>query len=128
MNVILDPAFKVVVLALLAWALKGYIMEKTAKRRATDQSVTLGELQGFCKEKHVQVAKDVNGEIIHVSQMLEKDLEHGRGRFTVLEENLRAVEVKMGGHHDALIEINLTLVGIKEELAARNGKPKKATP
>jgi len=120
MNAILDPVFKIVVLALLVWTLKGYIMEKTLKRRATDQAVTLGELQAFCKEKHGQFKEESSVEIGHVAQLIEKELEHGRARFISIETKIQSVETKMDGHHTALTEINLVLKGIHKELEKSN--------
>ena len=68
-----------------AWGLKGWITERLIKRRATDQTVTLGELDVYCRRKHDSEKIYRESEIKHLRELLEKDLQHNSSRLEKLE-------------------------------------------
>ncbi|MCK5615102.1 hypothetical protein KAR91_75260 [Candidatus Pacearchaeota archaeon] len=68
-----------------AWSLKGWVTERLVKRRATDQLITLGELDVYCRRKHDSEKIYRESEIKHLRESLEKDLQHNSSRLKKLE-------------------------------------------
>lgn len=81
------------------WSLRALIVEKTMKRRATDQYVSLGELDVYCRRKHDtdNIIKEL--ELKHLKELLEKDLNANTKRLEKLEKAI-------GGQVDILTEIS----------------------
>lgn len=84
---------------ILFWSLKTILTEKTMKRRATDQYVSLGELDVYCRRKHDtdNIIKEL--ELKHLKELLEKDLNANTKRLEKLEKAI-------GGQVDILTEIS----------------------
>ena len=91
-----------VVIGLAVWAIRSLIMERTKKRRATDQFLTVGELHLHCKEQHMLLKQESQKDLVHVRELIEKDLEHGRGEFVEIKKELERFSEKL----DAFITKN----------------------
>ncbi len=101
-----DLLFKLIIVVLVSglalWAVRGLIMERTKKRRATDQFLTVGELHLHCKEQHMLLKQESQKDLVHVRELIEKDLEHGRGEFVEIKKELERFSEKL----DAFITKN----------------------
>lgn len=89
------------------WGIKSFIVERTKKRRADDQVVTLGELKEHCKREQDEKRKRETSEIMHLKEMIGKDLEHDSKRF-------EGIEKQMSKQSKMLICINKTLALLKQ--------------
>ena len=72
-------------IGIVAWSLKGWISEKIMKRRASDQLISLGELDLYCRRKHDSEKIYREAEIKHLRELLEKDLNFNKERLEKLE-------------------------------------------
>lgn len=70
---------------ILFWSLRSLLLEKTMKRRASDQYVSLGELDLYCRRKHDtdKIVREL--EIAHLKELLGKDLTSNTNRLEKLE-------------------------------------------
>lgn len=73
---------------ILSWTLRSLFLEKTMKRRAGDQYVSLGELDLYCRRKHDtdKIIKEM--EIKHLKELIEKDLTSNTSRLEKLESTV----------------------------------------
>ena len=69
----------------LFWSLRTLFLEKTMKRRASDQYVSLGELDLYCRRKHDTDKAIRELEITHLKELLGKDLTSNTNRLEKLE-------------------------------------------
>lgn len=70
---------------ILFWSLRTLFLEKTMKRRASDQYVSLGELDLYCRRKHDTDKAIRELELKHLREILEKDLKSNTDRLERLE-------------------------------------------
>ncbi len=80
---------------MMLWSVKGYITEKTRTRRATDQPVTMGEMESHCEKEHLKITEDVTKEITHVKQLVQVDLDHGKKRFDQLDTAVQGIHTEV---------------------------------
>lgn len=90
-----DLFLKIVVFALLIWALKGFIMERTKRVKASEQYLTLEEIKKLfddiedgCEGKHGILEKAMSKDIKHLKELIEKDLDHGVKEFEAIRVQL----------------------------------------
>lgn len=92
----------------IVWSLKGWISEKLIKRRASDQLISLGELDIYCRRKHDSDALFREAEIKHLKELLGKDLGFNASKLKSLEASVSILNGLLG---DINKEI---LLGIKK--------------
>ena len=93
----------IIVLGLLVWALKGLIMERTRKVKASDQYLTQGEIQVHCKEEQGKIRGEFGDKIDHAVSLIEKDLQHGEARFKEIGTEIKNVKQQINDMHLAII-------------------------
>lgn len=69
----------------LFWSLRTLFLEKTMKRRASDQYVSLGELDLYCRRRHDTDKTIRELENTHLKELLGKDLISNTNRLEKLE-------------------------------------------
>jgi len=99
-----DWIVRIIVLGLLAWALKGLIMERTKKIRASDQYLTLAEIEANCEKEQDKMRKEFCGKIDHAVSLIEKDLEHGQTKFKEISKEIKDVKIQIETMHLAIIK------------------------
>ena len=94
-----DWVFRIVMLGgvfgLFVWAYKNWKSEQGKPRRAGDQTLSLDEINNKCeicalrcKEARSSIKKELEGEMTHIKEALERDLAAGRKRFESLEKKI----------------------------------------
>lgn len=69
----------------LCWSLRSLLLEKTMKRRASDQYVTLGELDLYRRRERDTDKGFRKLELDHLKELFEKDLSSNTARLSNLE-------------------------------------------
>lgn len=72
------------VVAFAGWMTRMYLAETTKKTKAGDQLISLCELNKRCKNQKKEILKEIGDDMIHVKELIEKDLERARERFEEL--------------------------------------------
>jgi hypothetical protein len=83
-----DLIFKGIVLVMLVWALKGYIVERTKKVKAKDQYLTQEEIENHCQKEHKVLKSCFVRKIDHLGELIKKDLEHGNEKFDKIQTDI----------------------------------------
>jgi len=109
-NVYVNLMFKVIVLGMLAWALKGYIVERTKKVKAKDQYLTQEEIETHCEKEHQRLKNSLVSKIDHLGELIKKDLDHGNEKFDKIQKDIDI-------HKTLLADVGSTL----KLLAEKNG-------
>lgn len=109
----LDTIVKVIVLGMLGWALKNYIVERTRKLKPKDVTVTLELLKSYCKEKreerdktHEALKEDLKEKrealemkltagLAHSVELIDQNLSQGREKFDKLEGSINTLVNKV---------------------------------
>ena len=77
-----DWFFKYVIVGGLAiWLLRAYLVERTKKRKAGFQYLTVDEITKQCTKEHKTLKEGLTVEVTHVHELIEKDLEAGSKQF-----------------------------------------------
>lgn len=97
--------FKIVILGLLVWAVRGYVLERTKQRRAGDQLVTVDELKERCSKKAEEIREQAMNELSHVQEMIKKDLESGKARFDTQSEQIGELAREVRRVSDGVIRL-----------------------
>ncbi len=109
MEITLDWAFRLLVIGVAVWAVKGFITTRTAKVMASDQYLSVGELDTRCERYKESILKEVGIEMNHIAETIKGDLKRGQERFGKVDEKLDGLTKKQQDNHDTLIKISLSL-------------------
>jgi len=112
MDDMLNWIFRLGVVGIAIWAIKGYINEK-AKR-----VITLSELDVRCTKCREQIAKERDTEMSHVKELIEKDLEHGRKRFDDIERAQEAAKQAQEKTMQAIVELSMQIKALQKVMQA----------
>ncbi len=93
----------VVVGGLVFWTLRAYLTERTKRTKASEQYMTVEEINVHCGDEHETIGKEWKTEIQHLREIVEKEFGHGSKKFEEIKE-------RFDKHDDLLLEINKTLV------------------
>lgn len=90
---------------ILFWSLRSLFLEKTMKRRASDQYVSLGELDLYCRRRHDtdKTIRDLETE--HLKELLGKDLTSNTRRLEKLEATVSDQSKTLRDVNDNLIKL-----------------------
>lgn len=89
----------------LFWSLRSLFLEKTMKRRASDQYVSLGELDLYYRRKNDtdKIIREL--EITHLKELLGKDLISNTSRLEKLEATVSDQSKTLSKINDSLIKL-----------------------
>ena len=89
-------AFRVVVLGLAVWAVKGYVAAVIKRRKAGDQVCTSDEIDQKiagaipnCEKEHEKVLEQTMTALGHRCDLIQKDLEKGSEKMAEHTENIK---------------------------------------
>ena len=89
----------------LFWSLRSLLLEKTMKRRASDQYVSLGELDLYCRRRHDTDKTMRELEIGHLKELLGKDLISNTNRLEKLEATVSDQSKTLSNVNENLIKL-----------------------
>ena len=128
----IDWVFKAIIgvffLGVTVWAVRGWISAKTEEHKASEQPITLGELDEHCLREHGKMERGLQAEIAHVKELIEKDLEHGGKKFDLIFGEIKEIRKEFQG---SIKEIKEEFTGalenmgdnISEAISKVNGGP-----
>jgi hypothetical protein len=90
---------------ILFWSLRSLLLEKTMKRRASDQYVSLGELDLYCRRRHDTDKTMRELEIGHLKELLGKDLTSNTNRLEKLEAMVSDQSKTLSNVNENLIKL-----------------------
>lgn len=82
---------------ILFWSLRSLLVEKTMKRRAGDQYVTLGELDLYTRRKCDEEKMIRDLELVHLKELIGKDLISNTQRLEKLEGSVSILSGTLNG-------------------------------
>lgn len=110
-----DWFFRVIIAGFAIWMLRAYLIERTKKRKASDEYLTQAEVEKAiddskpnCEKEHKKLKGDMKTEIKHVHELIKKDLEVGSQKFDEYGKDIKAVEgavMAMSGDLQALCAV-----------------------
>ena len=116
-----DWLFRVVIAGCAVWILRAYLVERTKRRKAGDQYLTVDEITKHCTKEHKTLKEGLTVEVIHVHELIKKDLEAGSKQFETHGTEIKGLagEVKAVSRNMLKLTTALEKNGVK----SWDGKP-----
>jgi len=70
MEMTLDWAFRLLVIGVAVWAVKGFITARTARIEVSKQYLSVGELDTRCDKYKESILKEVGVEMDHIAETI----------------------------------------------------------